>query len=117
MNYKKKKQKTSSIIEAKSLFLNGDEAKAFAVLKKEAENGDVMACFDCGFMIIQGIGCMIYTKGGLELMSKGMELEKESSNMNWKSDGSVTELFEPQKMLLTGLFLFDLFDLSHHISS
>ena len=100
-----KKQRISPIIEAKSLVSKGDVTKAFAVLLEAAENGDVMACFDCGFMIIQGIGCMIYTKGGLELMSKGMELEKESSNMNWKSDGSVTELFEPQKMLLTGLFL------------
>ena len=47
----------SSIIEAKSLLSNGDEAGALAVLKKAAKNGDVMACYDAGFMMIQGIGC------------------------------------------------------------
>ena len=37
-----KKQRISSIIEAKSLLLNGDEEGAFGVLNKAAENGDVI---------------------------------------------------------------------------
>ena len=90
----------SPIIEAKSLLSNGKVTRAFAVLKEAAENGNVMACYDCGFMMIQGIGCIKYRKGGFELISKGMELEKESKNMSWKSDGSVSELFEPQSMVL-----------------
>ena len=93
------------IIEAKSLLSKGDEAGAFGVLKKGAENGDVMACFDCGFMMIQGIGCEKDLWRGLELISKGVELEKESSDMSWNSDGSVSELFEPQSMDLSSLFL------------
>ena len=54
---KQKKQRISPIIEAKSLLSEGDVEGAFAVLKKAAEHEDVMACFDCGFMMIQGIGC------------------------------------------------------------
>ena len=100
---KQKKQRISPIIEAKSLLSNGYEAEAFGVLLEATENGDVMACFDCGFMMIQGIGCGRNSEGGLEIMSKGVELEKESPNMNWKSDGSVSELFEPQSMDLIGL--------------
>ena len=73
---------SSPITEAKSLLSNGDEAGAFAVLKKAAEHGDVMACYDCGFMMIQGIGCKQDWRGGLKLLSKGMELEKESSDMS-----------------------------------
>ena len=95
----------SPIIEAKSLLSNGDEAGAFDVLKEAAENGNVMACFDCGFMMIQGIGCEMDEKGGLKLISKGVELENESSNMSWKSDGSVSELFKPQSMYFSGLSL------------
>ena len=95
----------SPIIEAKSLLSQGDETGAFAVLKKGAEHEDVMACFDCGFMMIQGIGCKEDWKGGLKLLSKGVELEKESSDMSWKSDGSASELFEPQSMNLSCLFL------------
>ena len=95
---------SSPIIEAKSLLSKGNEAGAFGVLKKAAENGNVMACFDCGFMMIQGIGCEKDWEGGLELISKGVELEKESPDMSWKSDGSVSELFEPQSMNLIGLF-------------
>ena len=86
----------SPIIEAKSLLSQGDEAGAFGVLKKGAEHEDAMACFDCGFMMIQGIGCEKNWKGGLELIFKGVELEGESSSMSWKSDGSVSELFQPQ---------------------
>ena len=80
----KKKQRISPIIEAKSLLSQGDEAGAFAVLKEGAEHGDVMACYDCGFMMIQGIGCERDWEGGLELISKGVKLEKQSSDMSWK---------------------------------
>ena len=97
------RQGTSPIIEAKSLLSEGDVAGAFAVLKKGAENGNVMACFDCGFMMIQGIGCKQNWRGGLELLYKGVELEKESEDMSWKSDGSVSELLKPQSMDLNGL--------------
>ena len=94
----------SPIIEAKSLLSQGDVAGAFAVLKKAAENGNVMACFDCGFMMIQGIGCEKNWEEGLELISKGEELEEESKDTNWKSDGSASELFKPQSMDLNSLF-------------
>ena len=90
---------------AKSLLSQGDKAGAFGVLKKSAEHGDVMACYDCGFMMIQGIGCEKNLRGGLKLLSKGVELEKESEDMSWKSDGSASELFEPQSMNLSSLFL------------
>ena len=95
----------SPILEAKSLLSQGDNAGACGVLKKAAEHGDVMACYDCGFMMIQGIGCDKDWRGGLELLSKGVELEKESEDMSWKSDGSASELFEPQSMKLSSLFL------------
>ena len=111
---------TSPIIEAKSLLSNGDEAGAFAVLKKAAESGDVMACYDAGFIMIQGIGCDKDWRGGLELMGKGMELEEESEGLSWKLCGSATELIEPQSMFigcefsLMCLILND--DLNDHIS-
>ena len=114
---KQKKQRISPIIEAKSLLSNGDEAGAFVVLKEAAENGDVMSCFDCGFMMIQGIGCEKDWEGGLKLISKGVRLEKQSSKMSWKSDGSVSELFEPQSMNLSGLLFLMNMDLNDHISS
>ena len=107
---------SSPINEAKSLLSNGDIAEAFAVLKKAAGHGNVMACYDCGFMMIQGIGCEKNWKGGLELISKGMELEKESEDMSWKSDGSASELFEPQSMNLSCLFLLMNVVLNDHIS-
>ena len=108
---------SSPIISAKSLLSKGDVAGAFDVLRKGAENGNVRACLDCGFMMIQGIGCEIDWRGGLELISKRVKLVKESSNMSWKSDGSVSELFEPQEMLLNRLFFVDECDLDDHISS
>ena len=114
---KQKKQKISSFIEAKSLLSKGDVAEAFAVLKEGTENGNVMSCFDCGFMMIQEIGCEKDWERGLELISKGVELEKESPNMSWKSDGSVFELLEPQSMDLSRLFLLMNMVLNHHISS
>ena len=106
MSSESKQQDTgiSSIIEAKSLLSKGDVAGAFSVLKKGADNGNVMACFDCGFMIIQGIGCEKNWKGGLQLIYKGMELEKQPSNIHWKSDGSVTEFLKPQSIFLPSLF-------------
>ena len=100
---------TSPIIESKSLLSRGKAKRAFAVLREGAENGNVMACFDCGFMMIQGIGCEKNLKGGLKLISKGVELEKESSDMSWKSDGSVSELFEPQSMDFDGWLLLMIF--------
>ena len=114
---KQKKQRTSPIIEAKSLLSQGDATGAFAVLKKAAEHGDVMACYDCGFMMIQGIGCEQNWKRGLKLLSKGVKLEKEPEDMNWKSDGSASELFKPQSMSLSSLFLLMNLVLNDHISS
>ncbi len=113
---KQKDTGTSPIIEAKSLLSKGDVAGAFTVLKEGAENGNVMACYDCGFMMIQGIGCKRDWEEGLELIYKGVKLEEESPDMSWKSDGSVTELFEPQKMNLNRLFLLMYMVLNHHIS-
>ena len=114
---KQKRQRTSPIIEAKSFLSQGDKTKAFGVLKKAAEHGDVMACYDCGFMMMQGIGCEKNLRGGLKLLSKGMELEKESEDMSWKSDGSASELFEPQSMSLNCLRLLMNLVLNNHISS
>ena len=72
----------SPLIKAKSLLSNGDEAGTLAVLKKAAESGDVMACYDAGFMMIQGIGCDKKWRGGLEFMSKGMEFEEDSEDLS-----------------------------------
>ena len=102
-----KNEGSSPIVEASSLFSNGDAEGAFAVLKKAADLGNVMACYDCGFMMIQGIGCknsFESMKRGFELMEKGRALEEKSSDMSWKSDGSITELFQPQTMELCSLF-------------
>ena len=93
----------SPIIKAKSLLSNGDKAGAFAVLKEGAESGNVMACYDVGFMMIQGIGCDVDWKGGIEFVSKGSKLEEESPDMSWKLYGSATELIEPQSMFKGGL--------------
>ena len=95
-----KKRRIFSIIEAKSLLSNGDEAGAFTVLKEAAESGDVMACYDAGFMMIQGIGCDEDWEGGLELMSRGKKLEEDSEDLSWKSCGSATELIGPQSLRL-----------------
>ena len=100
-----KKQRTSPIIEAKSLLSNGDKEGAFGVLKKAASRGNVMACFDVGFMMIQGIGCKEDRKGGFEMFDKGIELKGHEEDMRWKSDGSATEVIGPQSMDLHGLCL------------
>ena len=101
-----KKQRTSPINEAKSLLSQGDVEQAFSVLKEASGNGDIMACYDCGFMMIQGIGCEKDREEGLEFIYKGVELEEKAKDMNWKSDGSVSDLFEPQSMDLNGWCLF-----------
>ncbi len=108
MSFKSQQKDTLSsfIIQAKSLLSKGDETGAFTVLKIGAWNGDVMACYDCGFMMIQGIGCEKDCFGGMDLMCKWMKLKKGQGGMNWKSDGSVSELFEPQTMKLCGLFIY-----------
>ena len=115
---KQKRQRISPIIEAKSLLSQGDKAGAFGVLKKAAEHADVMACYDCGFMMIQGIGCEENWRGGLKLLDEGVRLEEESEEVSWKSDGSASELFEPQSMHLSCLFLLmNECVLNDHISS
>ena len=100
-----KKKNNSPIVKAKSLLSNGEEERAFVVLKEAAERKDVMACYDCGFMMIQGIGCERDWEGGLKMIGKGRKLEKKSDNMSWKSNGSVTELLGPQSMNMKCLFL------------
>ena len=98
-------QKSFPITEAKSLVSNGDEAGALAVLEKAAENGNVMACFDAGFMMIKGIGRKEDLLGGLKLMEKGKKLVEGEEDMSWKSDGSVTEMLAPQTLDLSCLLL------------
>ena len=98
---------TSPITQAKSLFSSGDVEGAFTVLKEAALGGNAMACFDAGFMLIQGIGCEKSWKRGWELLKKGWELAKDSKDDCWRTDGSVSELFEPQSMVLKCLFLCD----------
>ena len=63
-----------------------------------------MACFDVGFMMIQGIACKKNAKRGLKMIEKGIELEKHEEDMSWKSDGSATDAIGPQSMNLSGLF-------------
>ncbi len=41
----------------------------------------------------------------MELLKKGFSLVRDSKDDCWKGDGSVSELFEPQSMDLSGLFL------------
>ena len=112
----------SSITEAKSLLSNGYAAEAFAVLVEAAEYGDVMACYDCGFMMIKGIGYQRdmwgeFVTTGLSLMQRGKEIEEQTSDADWKIDGSVTELLEPQSMCLTRLLFVGecVFELPHFI--
>ena len=96
---------SSPIIQAKSLFSKGNAEGAFAVVREAALGGNAMACFDAGFMMIQGIGCEKDWKKGMELLVKGCSLVKDSKDGYWRADGSVSELFEPQSMNLRGLFL------------
>ena len=101
---KQNKQGTSPIIEARTLLSNGNVRGAFAVLREGADGGNVMACYDCGFMMIQGIGCEKDWKGGLELIERGRKLEEQEENEGWKSGGSATDVLGPQSMNLSGLF-------------
>ena len=96
---------TSPITQSKSILSNGDVEGAFAVLKEAVLGGNAMACFDAGFMTIQGMGCKRDLKEGTELVRKGCELVKDLKDCCWKENGSVSELFEPQSMNLNGLFL------------
>ena len=100
-----KKQNLSPIAEAKFLYSHGYKIKGIATLKRAATNGNVMACYDYGFIMIQGIECKKDLEGGLKLISKGKKLEEEQEGMSWKSDGSITEFFEPQTMCFGSLFL------------
>ena len=100
-----KRPRTSPIIEAKSLFSNGDVKGAFSVVREAALGGNAMACFDAGFMLIQGIGCEKDKTGGFELLKKGCTLARDSKDDCWRGGGSVSELFESQSMDLHGLFL------------
>ena len=99
------KPRVSPIIEAKSLFSKGNAEGAFAVVREAALGGNVMACFDAGFMMVQGIGCKKDRDGGFKLLEKGCSLVRDSKDGYWRADGSVSELFEPQSMDLNGLFL------------
>ena len=101
---KQNKQGTSPIIEARTLLSNGDVRGAFAFLKKAADGGNVMACYDCGFMMIQGIGCEKDWEGGLDLIERGRKLEEQEGDEGWKSDGNATDVLGPQSMRLCGLF-------------
>ena len=94
----------SPVIEARSLLSNGDVRGAFAVLREGADGGNVMACYDCGFMMIQGIGCVRDWEGGLELIWKGRKLEEQEGDEGWKSEGSATDVLGPQSMDLSSLF-------------
>ena len=102
---KQKKQRTSPIVQARTLLSNGDVRGALAVLKKGADEGNVIACYDCGFMMIQGIGCEKDWKGGPKLIEKGRKLEEqEKGDEGWKSVGSATDVLRPQSMKLSCLF-------------
>ena len=94
---------SSPIIQAKSLFSKGNVEGAFAALRESALERNAMACFDAGFMMIQGIGCVKDWEGGVKLLEKGWSLVKGSKDDYWKADGSVSELFEPQSMDLRSL--------------
>ena len=102
---KQEKQGTSPIIESRSLLSNGDEKGALAVLREGAGVGNVMACYDCGFLMIQGIGCKKkHLKRGLELLAQGVKLEEQEEDYVWKSDESATDVLGPQSMDLSCLF-------------
>ena len=100
---------SSPIIDAKALLSGGDEKGAWDVLNRGACNGNVMACYDAGYMLIQGIGCNRNMFYGLALIDQGMKLEAQSNELIWKSDGSVTELIDPQSMNLSCLLRIHFF--------
>ena len=100
-----KKQRISSFEKAKSLFLKGDMEGAFIALREGDFEGNASACFDIGFMLIQGIGCLKNLKEGMELIKKGCDLFRNSKDDSWKSNGRLSELFEPQSMDLNSLLI------------
>ena len=63
-----------------------------------------MACYDYGFLMIQGIECEKDLWGGLGWLAQGIVLEGKEKNCVWKSDGSATDVLGPQSMDLSGLF-------------
>ena len=95
---------SSSFIRAKPLFSKGHVEGAFAVLREAALEGNVVACLDAGFMMMQGIGCEKDWKGGWELLKKGSSLVGDSKDDCWKRDQSVSVFFEPQSMDFNSLF-------------
>ena len=97
----------SPICEAKFLVSSGNTEGALVILKEAACDGNLMACFDGGFMMVQGIGCKRDVKGGLELVRKGMELKKITRDGGWRRDGSVTEVMEEQELHLSSLFFLN----------
>ena len=101
---KQNKQGISPIIEARSLLSKGDVRGAFAVLKKAADGGNVMACYDCGVLMIRGIGCEENWKEALKLLEKGRKLEEQEKGDEWKSDGSATDVLGPLTVKLNRLF-------------
>ena len=101
---KQKKQGISPIIKARTLLSSGDMPGALAVLREGAEKGNVMSCYDAGYMMIQGIGCKEDWGAGLDLIKKGRELEKQRKDSEWKSDGSATDAFGSHSMNLKSLF-------------
>ena len=104
-----KEQRVSPIIEARSLLSNGDAGGALVVLKKASDGGNVMACFDAGVMLIQGIGCEKDWKRGLELLEKGRKLEEQEKDEIWKSDRSAIDVLGPQSMNLSSLLFLNEF--------
>ena len=102
---KQEKQDLSPIIEARPLLSRRRKRGALDFLRKAAGEGNVMACYDCGFLMIQGIGCKEDIKGGLELLAQGTKFEEDEEDCVWKSDGSATDVLGPQSMDLSGLFL------------
>ena len=102
----KQEPKPSSSIRQKSSLSKEEAEEILASLKNDASKGNVMACYDAGFMMIQGIGCWRDWKGGLQLIIQGSTLESDKKDESWKSDKSVTKRIGPQTMFLRGLFLW-----------
>jgi len=99
---KPKMMKFSPIVRAKHRFSEGNKEGAVALLIEEATKENVMACYDAGLMIFQGIGWERDCDLGLELMRMGVKYEKDQNDMSWKDDGSVSEVIGPLSMNLYG---------------
>ena len=95
----------ASSLKNQEIFLSHEEAEnVLCVLKDRALEGNVMACYDAGFMMIQGIGCWRDWREGLKLIIRGSDLEENEEDESWKLVESVTKRIEPQIMFLRGLF-------------